>query len=108
MDKNKYKIMYLNVINKLEEKPNFILENSLKCKRYSQVLPKTTSRRKNKWNKASIYIHRLINASNKPYSGAYCFFKEKNDHLGFRNYTTRNINLCYPRSNHFYRKILLI
>ena len=78
------KTMYLNVINKLEEKPNFILEKQSKnAKDILRCYPRQPQDGRIKWNKTSIYIHRLINASNKPYSGAYCFFKEKNDHLGF-------------------------
>ena len=29
------------------------------------------------WNKSNIEILRLINASNKPYGGAYCFYEDK-------------------------------
>ena len=72
------KTMYLNVIKKLEKKPNFILEKQSKNVRdILKCYPRQPQDGRIKWNKTSIYIQRLINASNKPYSGAYCFFKEK-------------------------------
>lgn len=64
--------MFLEAIKKLEKNPTYILEvqDEKKAIRCYPLLPKDG---KIDWNKTNIEIIRLINAFNKPYSGAFCF-----------------------------------
>ncbi|RAZ24212.1 methionyl-tRNA formyltransferase [Campylobacter hyointestinalis] len=70
--------MFLSAVKKLQKDPNYILEiqskdpkNTLRC------YPRNPEDGKINWNNSNIEILRLINASNKPYSGAYCFYDDK-------------------------------
>ena len=60
-------------VKKLDKDPKFILERQSKD---PQKVLRCYSRRpedgKIDWNKSSLSILRLINASNKPYAGAFC------------------------------------
>jgi UDP-4-amino-4-deoxy-L-arabinose formyltransferase/UDP-glucuronic acid dehydrogenase (UDP-4-keto-hexauronic acid decarboxylating) len=65
-------------VEKLEENPNYVLEHqskeakdSLRC--YSR---KPEDGRIN-WTNSAVFILRLINASNKPYAGAFCQYEGK-------------------------------
>lgn len=68
--------MFLEAIRKLQEDRNFILEiQSTNHKDILRCYPRLPEDGRIDWNRSNIEILRLINASNKPYSGAYCFFK---------------------------------
>ena len=70
--------MFLNSIKKLEECENYILEvQSTNPKSALRCYPRVIEDGRIDWNKSNIEILRLINASNKPYSGAYCLYKDK-------------------------------
>ena len=68
--------MFLNAIKKLQKDKNYFLEkqnhkNSLRC------YPRLPEDGRIDWSKSNIEILRLINASNKPYMGAFCVYKDK-------------------------------
>lgn len=70
--------MFVSAIRKLEKNPNYVLEkqsknpgDALRC------YPRFPEDGKIDWNKSSIEILRLINASNKPYAGAFCTYEDK-------------------------------
>lgn len=70
--------MFLNSAQKLAKDKKYILEKQ--SKNYKDALrcyPRTPEDGKIDWMKSNIEILRLVNASNKPYSGAYCFFENK-------------------------------
>ncbi|MBT4731261.1 formyl transferase [Candidatus Woesearchaeota archaeon] len=71
-------IMFLRSVQKLKKDKNYVLErqskdsvDALRC------YPRISGDGRIDWNKSNIEILRLINASNKPYSGAFCFYKDK-------------------------------
>ena len=77
MDK-KIPDMFLSAINKLQANPGYILEGQ--SKNYRDALrcyPRNPEDGRIDWNKSNIEILRLINASNKPYGGAFCFYENK-------------------------------
>ena len=83
------KTMYLNVINKLEERPNFILEKQSKnVKDILRCYPRQPQDGRIKWNKTSIYIHRLITLQQTLFR-RLLLFKEKNDHLDPKLYNKK-------------------
>jgi len=70
--------MFLSAINKLQANPGYILEGQ--SKNYRDALrcyPRNPEDGRIDWNKSNIEILRLINASNKPYGGAFCFYENK-------------------------------
>jgi len=70
--------MFLNSIKKLQENSNYILEKQSKNPKDAlRCYPRVPEDGKIDWNKSNIEILRLINASNKPYSGAYSFYENK-------------------------------
>lgn len=70
--------MFLNSVRKLEENPDYILEVQSKDPKDSlRCYPRVPEDGKIDWNQSNIQILRLINASNKPYSGAYCYYEDK-------------------------------
>jgi len=75
MDK-KIPDMFLSAINKLQANPGYILEGQ--SKNYRDALrcyPRIPEDGRIDWNNSNVEILRLVNASNKPYSGAYCFYR---------------------------------
>ena len=70
--------MFLNSVQKLQKDKNYILESQSKdTKDALRCYPRTPEDGRIDWNESSEEILRLINASNKPYSGAYCFYDQK-------------------------------
>lgn len=70
--------MFLNSVQKLEKEPSYVLEvQSKNPKDALRCYPRIPEDGKINWNKSNIEILRLINASNKPYGGAYCFYEDK-------------------------------
>jgi methionyl-tRNA formyltransferase len=68
--------LFIEALNRLEANPNYILEvqsknpeNALRC------YPRRPEDGRIDWNRPALDVLRLINASNKPYSGAYCEFE---------------------------------
>ncbi len=76
--KKKVPLMYVEALQKLEKNANYILEKQdIKNKNVIRCYPRKPEDGKIEWNKSSIDVIRLINASNLPYEGAFCFFKQK-------------------------------
>ncbi|QOP45838.1 methionyl-tRNA formyltransferase [Sulfurimonas paralvinellae] len=70
--------MFLNSVKKLEKNPQYVLEVQSKNQKDAlRCYPRIPEDGRIDWNKSNIEILRLINASNKPYSGAYCFYEDK-------------------------------
>lgn len=70
--------MFLNSVQKLQKDSKYVLEvQSKNPKDALRCYPRIPEDGKIDWNKPNIEILRLINASNKPYGGAYCFFEDK-------------------------------
>jgi len=70
--------LVLEAVEQLARDPNYVLErqsrnaaDSLRC------YPRLPEDGRIEWGKPSIDVLRLINASNKPYAGAFCRFQEK-------------------------------
>ena len=69
--------LFLESLKHLETNPNFILEHQSKEKKdILRCYPRNYEDGRIKWNDSAIDILRLINASGKPYPGAFCFYKE--------------------------------
>lgn len=68
--------LIVEAIEKLSKDSNFILEQQSKDpKNALRCYPRTPEDGRIDWNKSAIEILRLINASNKPYAGAFCDFE---------------------------------
>lgn len=68
--------MFLSAIKKLQENPDYILETQPKDPKLAlRCYPLMPEDGRIDWKKSNIEILRLINAFNKPYSGAYCFYE---------------------------------
>jgi UDP-4-amino-4-deoxy-L-arabinose formyltransferase/UDP-glucuronic acid dehydrogenase (UDP-4-keto-hexauronic acid decarboxylating) len=75
---NRIPKMFLNSVQKLKENKHYILEEQSKdSKDALRCYPRIPEDGKIDWNKSNLEILRLINASNKPYGGAYCFYQDK-------------------------------
>jgi methionyl-tRNA formyltransferase len=69
-------LLFLEAVEKLEADPSYILEiqsdspeNALRC------YPRRPEDGRISWSSSAIDVLRLINASNKPYGGAFCEFE---------------------------------
>lgn len=70
--------MFLSSVQKLQKDPSYVLEiQSKDPKDALRCYPRVPEDGRINWNKSNKEILRLINASNKPYSGAYCFYKDE-------------------------------
>lgn len=70
--------MFLNSVKKLQKDSSYVLEiQSKDAKDALRCYPRIPEDGRIDWNKSNIEILRLINASNKPYGGAYCFYEDK-------------------------------
>ena len=68
--------LFVNSIKELQKNSNFILEHqSSDASKVLRCYPRMAEDGFIDWRKSSIDILRLINASNKPYSGAFCRLK---------------------------------
>lgn len=68
--------MFLKAIELLSVNPKFVLEKqALDPQKILRCYPRNPEDNRIDWINSSEYILRLINASNKPYSGAFCFFR---------------------------------
>ena len=70
--------MFKSSINKLNKNPKYILESQSKNPLDSlRCFPRCPEDGLINWKNDALNILRLINASAKPYAGAFCFFKNK-------------------------------
>ncbi|MCF6339847.1 MAG: hypothetical protein L3J10_03700 [Sulfurimonas sp.] len=70
--------LFLTSVQKLQKDKNYILETqSEDLKDALRCYPRIPEDGKIDWHNSNDDILRLINASNKPYSGAYCFYENK-------------------------------
>ncbi len=70
--------MFCDAVDKLATNPNYFLEKQSKNSDDAlRCYPRLPEDGKIDWRKSNIQILRLINASNKPYAGAFCFYEEK-------------------------------
>ena len=70
--------MFLSAVNKLALDGNYILEKqSTSPKDALRCYPRVPEDGRINWQDSNEKILRLINASNKPYAGAYCFYEDK-------------------------------
>ena len=70
--------MFLNAIKKLEKNPTYILEKQSQDPKHAlRCYPRIPDDGRIDWKKSNIEILRLINAHNKPYSGAFCYYEGK-------------------------------
>lgn len=66
--------LILQAIQKLEANPSFVLEQQSKDSSVAlRCYPRMPEDARIDWRRAAIDVLRLINASNKPYVGAFCF-----------------------------------
>ena len=70
--------MFLNAVQKLERDPGYLLEvqskdpgDALRC------YPRLPEDGRIDWNRSAEEILHLINASNRPYAGAFCEYEDK-------------------------------
>ncbi len=70
-------MMFISALEKVQKDPSYILEvQSIDPKDALRCYPRLPEDGRIDWNKTNIDIIRLINASSKPYSGAYCFLDD--------------------------------
>ena len=70
--------MFLSAIKKLEKNPSYFLEKPSRNPKDSiRCYPRLPEDGRIDWKKSNIEIFRLINAHNKPYSGAFCYYEGK-------------------------------
>ncbi len=70
--------LFYEALKNLEKNPNFLIEKQ--SKKASDILrcyPRKPEDGKINWKEDSVNIIRLVNASNKPFSGAFFYFKDK-------------------------------
>lgn len=70
--------LYLETLESLKDNPGYILQRQ--SKNISDAIrcyPRIPEDSKINWNNSSLEIQRLINASSRPFSGAYAFFKNE-------------------------------
>ena len=69
-------VLFLNALKLLENDPNYILEEQSKDSHLSlRCYPRLPEDGRISWNLPAINILRLINATNKPYPGAFCTYE---------------------------------
>ncbi len=70
--------LFLKSIKKLKKNKKFFIKKNPKIyKSAFRCYPRIPEDGKINWSKSNREILRIINASNKPYSGAYCLYKNK-------------------------------
>lgn len=76
--KNRTPHLFLKSIRKLKKNKTFFLKkNPNEHKNAFRCYPRIPEDGKINWSRSNHEILRVINASNKPYSGAYCFYKNQ-------------------------------
>lgn len=70
---NRVPALFVEAINKLSTNPDYILESQSKCPQDAlRCFPRIPEDGRVNWSQSALKILRLINASNKPYQGAFC------------------------------------
>lgn len=65
--------LFVDAVNKLSADPYYILESQSKCPGDAlRCFPRIPEDGRVNWSESALQILRLINASNKPYQGAFC------------------------------------
>lgn len=73
---NRIPALFLDALNLLAAQPNFVLESQPKSTSPgSRCYPRRPEDGRITWNSSARHVLRLINASNRPYSGAFCEFE---------------------------------
>ncbi len=68
--------LILEAVENLERDPNYILERQSKSPADAlRCYPRQPEDGRIDWNRSAVEVLRLINASNKPYAGAFCEFE---------------------------------
>lgn len=71
-------VLFLDAVEQLAKNPNFILEAQSKDPIMAlRCYPRRPEDGEIDWQKPAIEVLRLINASGRPYAGAFCRFEEK-------------------------------
>ena len=92
---NESNVLVKEALQKLEEDPSYFLEKQSKNK--SEILrcyPRIPEDGKIIWDKKADYILRLINASSKPYGGAFCFLNDTKITIWDADICEENYNFC--------------
>ena len=90
-------VLFCDALSSLNKNPNFILERQ--SKNPSDALrcyPRKPEDGRINWNKSAIEILRLINACNKPYAGAFCYFNDQKIIIWDANLATEENFLAAP------------
>tara|TARA_Y100001968_G_C19423578_1_gene753133 strand:- start:435 stop:1355 length:921 start_codon:yes stop_codon:yes gene_type:complete len=74
---NQVPILFLELLNELESSTIKAVPQSTDPSDWLRCYPRRPEDSKINWNNDSEYIFRLIRASSKPFSGAYCFLESK-------------------------------
>jgi methionyl-tRNA formyltransferase len=70
--------LFANALDSLKKNPDYVLVNNTHSKEVgSRCYPRRPEDGKIDWKSSAIQILRLINASNKPYQGAFCYLENK-------------------------------
>jgi methionyl-tRNA formyltransferase len=73
---NRIPALFLESVEKLEQDSGYVLEQQSSDPRKAlRCYPRQPEDGRIDWSKSNLEILRLINASNKPYSGAFCEFE---------------------------------
>jgi methionyl-tRNA formyltransferase len=87
--------LFAESLNELALNPDFILEHqSEKPEDALRCYPRQPEDGRINWGQTSLEILRLVNASNKPYSGAFCYFDEKKLIIWDAHLVTEVENFC--------------
>ncbi len=87
--------LFFEAIKKLDKQPDYILEEQSKNPRDAlRCYPRQPSDGKIDWSLQAIEILRLINASNKPYSGAFCNFENNKMIIWDAQLVEKEENIC--------------
>jgi methionyl-tRNA formyltransferase len=70
--------LIIEAVSRLEHQPDYVLEHQSKVPKDAlRCYPRKPEDGRIDWRQSAIYILRLINASNKPYAGAFCDYEGK-------------------------------
>ncbi|MBD62543.1 MAG: formyl transferase [Gammaproteobacteria bacterium] len=87
--------LFYDAVKKLDNKPNYILEKQSKdFKDALRCYPRQPSDGEIDWSLKAIEVLRLINASNKPYPGAFCRFENDKMIIWDAQLVEQEENIC--------------
>jgi methionyl-tRNA formyltransferase len=68
--------LMLEAVNRISDNPRFVIEQQSKESKYAlRCYPRKPEDGMIDWNKSALDMLRLVNASNKPYAGAFCEYE---------------------------------